>query len=117
MESPSTIIPSSTASVVERCPLVLIEWEDSAQPVSDWLWLSHCDEFSCVICQSVGWLIHDGEDVKALAPNVGVWEHDKDAQVSGVIRIPARSIRKIVSLIGVRVTSTSEASVLSSRPG
>jgi hypothetical protein len=75
--------------------LVLVEWEDSAQPLAAWRWLSQCDEFPFVVCQSVGWLVHDGEHVKALAPNIGVCGDDEDAQVSGLIRIPARCIRRI----------------------
>lgn len=34
--------------------LVLVEWEDSAQPVPAWRWLSECNEFGFVVCQSVG---------------------------------------------------------------
>jgi hypothetical protein len=65
----------------------LIEWEDSAQPVAAWQYLSDIDLPQVVRCQSVGFLIHDGKNVKALAPNVGELgtEH---AQASGVIRIP-----------------------------
>jgi hypothetical protein len=85
-------------SVVPGGPLVLIEWEDSAQPVAAWQWLSDCTEFPIVQCRSVGWLVHDGPDVKALAPNMGRLGTDEDAQVSGVIRIPARSIKRLVCL-------------------
>lgn len=72
--------------------LVLIEWEDSAQPISGWAWLESFDSFEVVRCQSVGWLIHDGADVKALAQNLGNLGQEDSAQVSGVIRIPARCI-------------------------
>jgi len=101
---------------MDRCPLVLIEWEDSVQPLPTWLWLSQCDEFSFVICQSVGWLIHDGEQVKALAPNLSVCSDQEDAQISGLIRIPARSIRKVVVLMEAPPTSTCGAVALSSHP-
>lgn len=76
------------------CPLVLIEWEDSAQPISSWTFLADFDALDIVKCRSVGWLIHNGEHVKALAQNVGDPHHDQ-AQVSGVIRIPARCIVSI----------------------
>ncbi len=78
-----------------EAPLVVVEW---AQPVAAWRWLSHWTEFVTVQCRSVGWLIHDGADVKALATNVGVLGDDEDAQISWVIRIPARSIKQLVRL-------------------
>ena len=78
-------------------PLVLIEWEDSAQPVPDWQYLADIGECEIVRCQSVGFLIHDGEHVKALAPNVGDLG-DKHAQASGLMRIPARCVTRIVPL-------------------
>lgn len=51
-----------------------------------------------VRCASVGWLIHDGEDLKALAPNMGGLDEKCSAQVSGVIRIPTRCVVRIVPL-------------------
>ena len=79
---------------MDNPPLVLIEWEDSAQPVAAWQYLDDIERQEIVQCQSVGFLIHDGKDVKALAPNVGELgtEH---AQVSGVIRIPARCVTRV----------------------
>ena len=79
-------------------PLVLIEWEDSAQPVSGWSWIDDHTWENIVKCQSVGWLIHDGKEVKSLAPNMGNLGVDESIQVSGVIRIPARSITRQVKL-------------------
>lgn len=78
--------------------LVLIEWEDSAQPVPGWAFLEAIDDWEVIKCRSVGWLIHDGDDVKALAPNLGDVESENSAQVSGVIRIPARCVVKITQL-------------------
>ena len=80
------------------CPLVLVEWEDSAQPVSSWSFLADFEADHAVLCTSVGWLIHDGEDVKALAPNMGGLRTNGSVQVSGVIRIPARCIVKVTPL-------------------
>ena len=81
-------------------PLVLIEWQDSRQPVSGWAWLSDITIGEIVLCQSVGWLLHDDDDVKVLAPNVGDIADDDSQQVSGVIRIPARSVVRILPLSG-----------------
>lgn len=72
-------------------PLVMIEWEDSAQPRAAWEWLSSFGPPRIVRCVSVGWLIHDGDEIKAVAPNIGD-VHDDEKQVSGVIQIPARCI-------------------------
>jgi hypothetical protein len=69
---------------------VVIQWEDSRQPTSSWAWVEDVD-VGVVPCVSAGWLIHDGEDVKAIAANLG----DDGKQASGVIRIPTRCIIKI----------------------
>lgn len=82
---------------MENPPLVLIEWEDSAQPIGAWQYLDDMDRPETVKCQSVGFLIHDGKDVKALAPNVGELDTDH-AQASGVIRIPARCVTRVRKL-------------------
>jgi hypothetical protein len=91
-----------TVASPEGHPLVLIEWEDSAQPIAGWSFLDSFDALDVVRCQTVGWLIHDGDAVKAIAQNVGNLGDDGSAQVSGVIRIPARCI---VSMRGLDVTS------------
>lgn len=77
--------------------LVLIEWEDSSQPVPAW---QHRDEIkvSVVRIASVGWLIENGRKVKALAPNVGGLNGAGSPQCSGVIAIPARCVIKITEL-------------------
>lgn len=75
-------------------PLVLIEWEDSAQPVAVWQYLDDIETPKAVQCQSVGFLIYNGKDVKTLAPNVGELGTDH-AQASGMIRIPSRCIIRV----------------------
>jgi hypothetical protein len=67
---------------MNRCPLVLVEREDSAQPLPQWL-----HEFEPPMvnkCASVGWLIHDGDDVKALAPNMANIDSETNIQASGI---------------------------------
>lgn len=80
------------------CPLVFVEWEDSAQPIPGWQHLADFKPSPVVRCVSVGWLIYDGDDMKAIAPNMGGIENEYSAQVSGVIRIPARCIIRTVKL-------------------
>ncbi len=75
-------------------PLVLLEWEDSARPVPAWQFLDDINDTAVVRCQSVGFLIYDGEDTKVLAPNVGEIGTE-EAQASGVIRIPTRCVTKM----------------------
>ena len=91
------------------CPLVLIKWEDSAQPVAAWQYISDIGELSVVKCQSVGFLVHDDDGIKMLAPNVGDLD-GPHAQASGVIRISARCVTEIRRLsVGRRVTSSCPA--------
>lgn len=75
-------------------PLVLIEWEDSAQPVAEWRYIDDLAPAEVVQCQSVGFLVHDGDDVKMLAPNVGDLG-GAHAQASGLMRIPARCVVRV----------------------
>ena len=97
-------------------PLIFIEWEDSAQPVPNWVYLSDIGDRSTIICVSVGWLLHDGESVKVLAPNMGNLGDEENVQASGVIRIPTRCIVRIVELDEPPITCPPSASVPSSRP-
>lgn len=78
-------------------PLVLVEWEDSTQPVAAWQFLDQIEDAAAILCQSVGFLIHDGADAKTLAPNVGETGLGS-AQASGVVQIPTRCIRRIRKL-------------------
>lgn len=94
-------LPSSMSN---PCPLVFVEWEDSAQPTSSWAFLSDFEPGPAIRCASVGWLIHDGADVKALAANMGGIEGG-GMQASGVIRIPSRCVVRLVELIEPQLAS------------
>jgi hypothetical protein len=77
--------------------LVLVLWDDSSQPISQWQWV---DDYSCpeiVECASVGFLIAETEQAIALAPNLGDIRQDR-RQASGIFRIPRSAVRKIVEL-------------------
>ena len=78
--------------------LVLINWEDSAQPTPAWQYLIDYEPPAAIKCTSVGWLIEDGKGVKVLAPNMAGLEARENLQVSGMITIPTRSVTRIVSL-------------------
>lgn len=89
-----------------RYPLVFIEWEDSAQPIPVWQYVEDYQPRSAIKCASVGWLVHNGEDVKGLAQNMGGLENKDNAQMSGVIHIPARCIINLVQLEEPELTSS-----------
>lgn len=94
---------SASANVGENgsfnsCPLVLIEWEDSAQPIPSWSYLATFEAPGTIHCVSVGWLIRDDEEMKALAPNMGAIDDENSMQVSGVIQIPTRCVVKVSQL-------------------
>jgi hypothetical protein len=84
---------------MDTCRLVMVEWVDSRQPVPGWQMLSTFRPADACACCSVGWLIHDGADVKALAPNVADLGDGDDMQASGVIHIPTACITRIIPLI------------------
>lgn len=85
--------------MTKRCPLVLIEWEDSMRPRSAWTHLSDMREPPAPTkCASVGWLLHDTRRVKVLAPNMGGLEGEDNVQACGMIEIPARCVVKITRL-------------------
>jgi hypothetical protein len=78
--------------------LVMIEWVDSAQPTSSWQHLSDYKHKDAVKCVSVGFLLHDGEDVKGLAQNMGDVDKEENIQASGITHIPTCCIKKITNL-------------------
>jgi hypothetical protein len=82
---------------MERPPLMLVEWLDSAQPVSGWHFLESPPELEIVECVSVGWLVGQTEQVVMLAPNIGASESG-DAQASGFIRIPRMAVTRMVEM-------------------
>lgn len=82
----------------KACPLVMIEWEDSAQPIPSWLYLASFNAPGIILCASVGWMIHDDDQMKALAPTMGALNDENSVQVSGVIQIPTRCVRRITPL-------------------
>jgi len=80
------------------CPLVMVEWEDSAQPIAAWSYLASFDPPGIITCASVGWLIRDDDQMKAVAPNMGALGDENSVQISGVIQIPTRCVRRITPL-------------------
>lgn len=74
--------------------LVLVEWEDSRQPSSGWVWLDDVDLGEAVPCKTAGWIIAESKSVMAVAQNIG----DNGDQACGIIRIPKRCVVKVTKL-------------------
>ncbi len=77
--------------------LVLVEWEDSAQPIPAWQWVADYGAPEIIRCVSVGYLIAETELAIAVAPNIGDVGRER-IQASGIIRIPRSAVSKIVDL-------------------
>jgi len=80
----------------EDYKLVYIKWEDSHGVSSDWQYINGANP-RVVICQSVGWLIHDGEKCKLIVPHLTQSDHVK-RQVCGDMTIPTAAVVKMVVL-------------------
>lgn len=80
------------------CPLVIVRWEDSAQPVARWQHLADMDMPDTVECATVGWLIRDDDKVKVVAQSMGGINTDDNIRTSGVMAIPARCVISIERL-------------------
>lgn len=76
----------------------MVEWIDSARPNPEWKHLSDYKPVHPVSCISVGFLIHDDDKVKAIAPNMGDTK-TKNIQASGIIHIPTCSVLRMVPLV------------------
>ena len=92
------VTPIASPKMKNGCPLVIVEWVDSAQPQSCWKFLEDVGTPDSIHCVSVGWLVSDGEENKSVAPNMGGVNDPGSMQVSGIITIPVCSIVKITPL-------------------
>lgn len=77
--------------------LILVEWEDSARPISSWQWIDEYVVPQIVKCLSVGFLIAETNEALALAPNLGDVTCERK-QAAGIIRIPRSAVRSMVEL-------------------
>ena len=78
---------------------ILVEWADSAQPISAWMFLKNKPRLEIIQCVSVGWLVGETDAVLMLAPNLGDIESGGSGQASGFIRIPKSAVTRRVELI------------------
>jgi hypothetical protein len=89
------------------CPLVIIRWQDSAQPLPSWQYLSALPQTRAIECATVGWLLKDDDDLKVICQSVGDFGSPKNAQASGIMTIPARCILSIERLVEEEVLTSS----------
>ena len=77
-----------------KCPLVIIHWQDSSQPLPAWKHLSDLPEFVATECASVGWLLRSDKRIKVLAQSLGGMEKPdgSNAQGMGIMTIPASCV-------------------------
>ena len=78
---------------------ILVEWIDSAQPISAWMFLENKPSLEIIQCVSVGWAVGETDEVLMLAPNLGYIESGGSGQASGFIRIPKSAVTRRVELI------------------
>jgi hypothetical protein len=91
--------------MTDNCPLILIRWLDSRETSSAWRYLADIGEPHAVECATVGWLLKDNGDVKVICQSLGDLGDSENAQASGVMIIPTRSVISIERLQEV-VTSS-----------
>jgi hypothetical protein len=78
--------------------LVYVEWEDSYGCASEWENLENCSP-EVMICQSVGWLIHDDKKCKVIVPHLNMPDHPNiDRPGCGDMTIPTSAILRIADL-------------------
>lgn len=79
--------------------LVLVEWMDSYGCSSEWQPIAGCNP-KALRCQSVGWLLHDGDDCKVIVPHLSDAEHSQaEQQGCGDMTIPTQAILKISDIL------------------
>lgn len=95
----------------EKLNLVYIEWVDSFGCSSNWSEIGDCTP-EPLVCKSVGYLCHDGEDYKVVVPHITCEGHNQTLrQGCGDMAIPTKAIVKIVPL------SVNDTTFCSSCPG
>ena len=77
--------------------LIHVEWLDSRQPTPAWQFVDSSSSHTACNCVSVGFLVHEDDCVKVLAPNLADVGQE-GIQASGMITIPVCSITRVTDL-------------------
>lgn len=75
-------------------PMVMVEWQDSAQPLPQWQWMDDLNAPSICKCVTVGFLVKDSKKEKAIALSIA----DDAKQVAGIMSIPTACIVRMTRL-------------------
>lgn len=82
----------------KECKLVLIEWTDSYGCSASWQSVEEVEP-EVMTCQSVGWLIYDGETCKVIVPHLSQTNFPHAVQQGcGDMTIPASAVVRIREL-------------------
>lgn len=100
--------------MAKECPLVFIEWEDTAQPLAGWRHLNDTEIPGQIICVSVGWLIGETAMAKSIVPNMGFTKGGANAQGLGTMTIPNRCILRITKMVEPKLSARNEHYLASS---
>ncbi len=73
-------------------PLVLVRWLDSAAPDSNWISLRDYQGVASLECISVGYLVHEGDGRKTIAPHIAYPNDEEQRQGNGLTVIPDQAI-------------------------
>jgi hypothetical protein len=86
--------PKSRFKSAVLLDLVLVEWEDSLQPVSAWHIMDDLPVLEVAHCKTVGWLVaENGEAVMVAQSSADL--KSTDAQAGGFMRIPKSCIKRV----------------------
>lgn len=66
---------------------ILIEWNDSLQPVTGWHMIDDLPTLDVAKCQTVGWLVEENATALMVAQNIADPASDQ-MQAGGLMRIP-----------------------------
>ncbi len=88
---------TETDSAGNAMRLVLIEWVDSFGCSTDWTPLEG-NAPEVLVCRSVGWLLHDGDDCKTIVPHISSEHPGAERQGCGDMTIPNSAVVRIVEL-------------------
>lgn len=91
--------------------LVLIDWVDSHRNPNSWTPLDEFPAPKPLVCRSVGWLAHDGNDCKVVIPHLieGGQNGATPEQGCGDMTIPAQAILRMYELRAPAIFSRAES--------
>jgi hypothetical protein len=96
------LAPEPKQSTSPEWPLVRVRWVDSSSPRVGWVRLSEWEGVGSLDCVSVGYLIHEDERQKTLAPHLAYPDDAEQCQGNGIIVIPLGAIVSVEALISSR---------------